>query len=251
MKKLLIGLLCAALLLAGCSQGSPVSAPASAPETTASDAPAAESSSPTPEKQAPISRPALDEEVLIDPPFDFNPDEMSPRDFGEHFLGDYPTEVSSYLLAEGTDVENEVTVIKGAEKGPTVYIVAGLHGDEIAGWMTGNLLKKVSIKAGELRILSPANRWGASAQPRTRYITEDQDLNRNFPGSADGTMAQRFDHAVYTDIEAAQPVFLFDLHEARINKKDRDFLGSSLIYTSLDKMSDMYLDMLLATENGE
>ena len=35
------------------------------------------------------------------------------------------------------------------------------------------------------------------------------------------------------------------------NAENRDFLGSSLIYTSLDKMSDMYLDMLMATETGE
>ena len=47
------------------------------------------------------------------------------------------------------------------------------------------------------------------------------------------------------------PIFLFDLHEARANKSDRDFLGSSLIYTSLDKMSDMYMDLLMATETGD
>lgn len=203
------------------------------------------------ERRDSISRPEIGSDVLIDPPYDFNPNEMLPRDFGDYFLADYPTRVDSYLLAGGTDVENEVTVLKGEQEGPIVYLVAGIHGDEIAGWMTGNLVKKINIKAGALHILSPANRWGAGADPRTRYITQQQDLNRSFPGNSEGTMAERAADSIYQDIKQVQPVFLFDLHEARANAENRDFLGSSLIYTSLDKMDDLYLDMLLATETGE
>lgn len=198
-----------------------------------------------------IDRPEIGAQVEIDPPYDFDPDEMIPRDFGDYFLEDYPTEVSTYKIAEGTDVENEVVVLKGEEEGPTIYIVAGVHGDEIAGWMTGNLVKKVSIRAGTVHILAPANRWGASADPRTRYVTEQQDLNRSFPGDPEGTMAQRAADAIFQDIQRVNPIFLFDLHEARSNRENYDFLGSSLIYTDLSKMSDMYLDLLLATETGE
>lgn len=69
---------------------------------------------------------------------------MVPDDFGDYFTDcDHPTQVSTYKLAEGTDIENEVTVLQGEEEGPTIYIVAGVHGDEIAGWMTGNLVKKI------------------------------------------------------------------------------------------------------------
>ena len=198
-----------------------------------------------------ISRPEIGADVVIDPPYDFDPDTMVPADFGDYFTQDYPTQVSTYLLGEGTDIENEVNVLKGQEDGPTVYIVAGVHGDEIAGWMTGNLVKKIGIKAGELHILAPANRWGASADPRTRYVTGEQDLNRSFPGDPDGTMAERVADSIYQDIAKVDPIFLFDLHEALANKSDRDFLGSSLIYTSLDKMSDMYMDLLMATETGD
>lgn len=94
---------------------------------------------------------------------------------GDYFTDcDYPTRVSTYKLAEGTDIENEVTVLQGEEEGPTIYIVAGVHGDEIAGWMTGNLVKKIGIRAGTVHILSPANRWGAEADPRVRYVTEQR-----------------------------------------------------------------------------
>ena len=254
MKRLLLGTLCAAVLLCGCSakQGGDSSNPGSDSSQGAASSKDGSSSQETGYDRRPaISRPEIGADVVIDPPYDFDPDTMVPADFGDYFTQDYPTQVSTYLLGEGTDIENEVTVLKGQEDGPTVYIVAGVHGDEIAGWMTGNLVKKIGIKAGELHILAPANRWGASADPRTRYVTEQQDLNRSFPGDPDGTMAERVADSIYQDIAKVDPIFLFDLHEARANKSDRDFLGSSLIYTSLDKMSDMYMDLLMATETGD
>ena len=64
-------------------------------------------------------------------------------------------------------------------------------------------------------------------------------------------MAQRVADSIYQDIQRVDPVFLFDLHEARANAENKDFLGSSLIYTDLSEMSDMYLEMLMATESGE
>ena len=251
-------ILCLFLVLAltGCAApgGSSQGASSSGGQGGASSQPAGSASQSQEEydRRDAIERPDLGTEVVIDPPYDFDPAEMVPSDFGDYFVDcDYPTEVSTYKIAEGTDIENEVTVLKGAEEGPTIYIVAGVHGDEIAGWMTGNLVKKVGIKAGTVHILSPANRWGAQADPRTRYVTEQQDLNRSFPGNADGNMAERVADSIFQDIKRVDPVFLFDLHEARSNVENRDFLGSSLIYTDLTEMSDMYLDMLMATETGE
>lgn len=96
-----------------------------------------------------IERPEIGAEVVIDPPYDFDPAEMVPGDFGDYFTDcDYPTQVSTYKLAEGTDIENEVTVLQGEEEGPTIYIVAGVHGDEIAGWMTGNLVRRSASGPG-------------------------------------------------------------------------------------------------------
>jgi predicted deacylase len=34
----------------------------------------------------------------------------------------------------GTEQEMEVVVLQGAEAGPALYIVSGIHGDERAGW---------------------------------------------------------------------------------------------------------------------
>ena len=186
----------------------------------------------------------------LDPPYDFDPDSMQPSDFGDYFTQSYDCETETYTLLPGDSFRNEVTVIRGAEDGPSVYVVAGVHGDEEAAWQTGKLLKKIGIRAGTLYILAPANPWGAAKVPMSRYV-EGKDLNRSFPGNAEGTPAQRVADAIFRDISEKQPDFVFDLHEAAIVREDRDYLGSSLIFTSLDGYDELFFDMLWATEDGE
>ena len=161
------------------------------------------------------------------------------------------TTIEAYKICEGTDVENEFTVLTATEDGPIIFIIAGQHGDEIAGYMAIDQLKNMELKKGKAYILSPANMAGANADPKRRYVFDEEDLNRSFPGKTDGTRAELLASAIYAEIEKTQPVVVLDHHEARTVKENRDFLGSSLIYTTLDGMEDMFMDMYLATQNGE
>lgn len=190
-------------------------------------------------------------EYEIDPPYDFDVDTMQPRDFGDYFAADYPDcTVSTYKIGE-SETENEVTLIESANEGPTVYVIAGVHGDEAAAWNTGKLLKKITLSCGKLYVLAPANRWGAAQEEPTRYVTGEEDLNRSFPGSADGNMAERVANTIYQDVERAAPDFVFDLHEARIVSSGRDFLGSCIIFTDMTKIGDLVMDIISKSENGE
>lgn len=190
------------------------------------------------------------ENMPLDPDYDFDVDAMTPADFGDFFTAEYPCDVSEYALLPGSSWQNEVTVIRGAEDGPIVYVVAGVHGDEEAAWQTGKLLKKISIKAGTLYILAPANKWGAQKLPKSRFL-DKKDLNRSFPGNPSGTAAQQVAYAIYHDIKAKQPVFVFDLHEASVVQEGRDYLGSSLIFTDVTLFDELFFDLLWATEDGE
>ncbi len=177
-------------------------------------------------------------------------DKMSFSDFGDAFFTEqYPVETDSYVLCKGEITEAEVLHIKGKEEGPVVYIVAGVHGDERAAWYAGRLLRNVTIRAGELYILAPANANGA--RNVTRYVTGQQDLNRSFPGNDKGNEAQRLAAAIYRDIEEKSPYMVFDLHEAIVYTAARDFLGSTLIFTTLDEIGDMLMEMLFATQTGD
>lgn len=159
------------------------------------------------------------------------------------------TEITSYLIQEGTEFENEIVVLTAEEEGPTVFIIASVHGDEVAGYQAADRMKNMELASGTLYILSPANIIGA--EYNRRHVYDDQDLNRSFPGKTDGTEAELIAHAIYQEVERIQPDLVFDLHEAKLKGENRDFLGSSLIFTSLDGMEDLYMDMYLASQDGE
>ena len=187
---------------------------------------------------------------------DANPEQWRLDTFESCFETQFNTDKEGYPLLKGTQEENTVQVLRGEEDGPTLYIVAGVHGDEVAGWLAGNLLKQATLKAGTLYILSPANPYGA--EQNQRKTKSDRDLNRNFPGNPDGWDAERIAASIYADIRDKQPELVLDLHEA-IAKEDNyealganyDALGNSLICQSLGGIGELVLDALLTSEAGE
>ncbi len=186
---------------------------------------------------------------------DADPEQWRLADFERCFETRFNTDKEAYLLLEGTQEENTVQVLRGKEDGPALYIVAGVHGDEVAGWLAGNLLKQATLKAGTLHILSPANTYGAGQNQRTTKSA--RDLNRNFPGNSDGWDAERIAASIYADIRDKQPELVLDLHEAIAKEDDYeslgenyDALGNSLICQSLDGIGELVLDALLFSETG-
>lgn len=220
--KLLCFFLCAVLFLTGCTSAPPV----------ASQAPSEPASSPQNSNAADGS---------INDPWEtrgcFTP------------VKAVTTTVETYKICKGTDVENEITVLTARENGPTIFIVAGQHADEVAGYTAINKLKNMELKKGKLYIISPANMPGFKAEPKTRYVNASEDLNRSFPGREGGTKAELLANAIYSEIEKVSPELVLDHHEARNVKTDSDFLGSSLIYTTLDGMEDLFLNMYQATQD--
>ena len=171
------------------------------------------------------------------------------------FLGSFSSpdwikagKTETYEIGTGTDYSNEVTHLKGDKPGAVIYVTAGIHGDETAAWLAGNRLKEITLSRGELFILSPANRWGAAKN--SRYLTEEQDLNRAFPGDAEGRAAQRAAKVIWEDIARVKPDLVLDLHEARSVREGYDFLGNSLIFTELWDCDSLFMDLLAETEAG-
>lgn len=157
--------------------------------------------------------------------------------------------IKTVPLLKGTEVETTMTIIKGKNPGKCVFIVGGVHGDEIAGWKAANKLKSsIKIDSGTVYIISPANKQGSVKN--LRYIDDYRDLNRAFPGTADGNNAQMLAHAIFMQIQEHAPSIVLDLHEAHILESSQDFLGSSVIFTALDGMENLLPDLIAATANG-
>jgi predicted deacylase len=104
--------------------------------------------------------------------------------------------------------------LTGKKAGPTVVITANIHGDEVTGIGTIQALPGLldgALKAGTLHLYPSLNPEGLAARNR-RLPTEDQDLNRLFPGNAKGTPAERIAHAIWDDLVGRKPGVLIDLH---------------------------------------
>lgn len=186
---------------------------------------------------------------IVEPESTMDPYALPLADATDAFPTQYPVTREEYALCPGAEMEARVTCIQGEAPGPVIYVVAGVHGDERGAWYAGVLLEKATIQKGAFYVLAPANRLGA--ENGSRYVTDKQDLNRSFPGDPEGSKAQRLADAIYRDIEAVRPDLVLDLHEAIVYRADRDFLGSTLIYTSLDGMADYFFDLLFATQTGD
>lgn len=170
-------------------------------------------------------------------------------DFPQRFTAEAPTQRSEYIILASSEWENTVTCLKGAQEGPTVYFVCGLHGDEKAGWIAGTLLKEADISAGTIYILAPANTYGAKHDQRN--TKSDRNANRYFPGDPNGYDAEQIDYAIYQDIIDKAPALVMDLHEADAKPVGRDNLGNSIICEDVSLMPDLVWDiMTTAEENG-
>ncbi|MXR42390.1 deacylase [Halobaculum sp. WSA2] len=101
----------------------------------------------------------------------------------------------------GDPVRIPVTIINGERPGPTAFLSAAAHGDELNGI---EVVREVAHEwdltelAGTLICLPVLNVPGFLAQQRYLPVY-DRDLNRSFPGSADSTSAKRMAARIYTN----------------------------------------------------
>jgi predicted deacylase len=98
-------------------------------------------------------------------------------------------------------IEIPVHIFHGKKPGPKLFIVSGIHGDELNGI---EILRRVQENirpkrlAGTIITVPAVNIHGIMMQ--TRYLTDRRDLNRSFPGKKTGTFAARLAHGLMHEI---------------------------------------------------
>jgi predicted deacylase len=119
-----------------------------------------------------------------------------------------------------------VSLVRGANDGPVLALIAGTHGYEYPGISALQRLRQ-SIDPRSLRgtlilvhIANPPSFYG-----RTLYTSpaDGKNLNRVFPGRADGTLSERIAHVITTEV-IAKADFLVDLHAGDGNEALRPYV---------------------------
>lgn len=121
-------------------------------------------------------------------------------------------------LSDHTPVTLSAHVIHGRLDGPTFFVSAGIHGDEVIGVeIVRRLLrtKNLARLRGTLIVVPIVNTFGFLNH--SRYLPDRRDLNRSFPGSPNGSLASRLAHIFLNEI-VMRCTLGIDLHSAAIHR---------------------------------
>ena len=114
----------------------------------------------------------------------------------------------------GDELRLPVRVLRAKESGPTLFVTAAVHGDEING--TGIIHELMfaqhpELLRGTLILVPVVDLFGFETQ--SRYMPDRRDLNRCFPGGANGSLSRRAAHVLFSEI-VSKCDYGLDLHSA-------------------------------------
>jgi predicted deacylase len=124
------------------------------------------------------------------------------------------------LLSDHTPITLTVCVVNGRRPGPRLFVNAAIHGDEVNGVETVRRLarhRSLDRLTGTLIMVPIVNVFGFITH--TRYLPDRRDLNRSFPGSANGSPAGQLAHLFLNEV-VANCTHGIDLHTGAIHRSN-------------------------------
>jgi uncharacterized protein len=104
---------------------------------------------------------------------------------------------------------------KSVNPGPLIWLTACVHGDEVGGMVViqeiFKTLNKSPLLKGEVNAFPLMNPIGFETISRNIGISKE-DLNRSFPGSMTGSLAERIAYKIFSTIIDTEPTLVLDLH---------------------------------------
>ena len=116
------------------------------------------------------------------------------------------------------DVRIPVHVRRAKAPGPTVFVSAALHGNEINGIGAIRQLiadNQFELTKGAILLIPVLNILGF--ERHSRYLPDRRDLNRAFPGSDHGSLASRMANRIFEEL-VARCDFGIDIHTASVRR---------------------------------
>lgn len=158
-------------------------------------------------------------------------------------------EISETYL--GDPVRIPVTIINGAEPGPTLLLSAAAHGDELNGI---EVVREVAHELdhsdlrGTLVCLPVLNVHGFLAQQRYLPIY-DRDLNRSFPGHPDSTSAKRMAHAIYEAFVSRADAVL-DFHTSTRGRSNMVHVRADMTDEDVARLARSFASKVIISSTG-
>ncbi|MFC6955151.1 succinylglutamate desuccinylase/aspartoacylase family protein [Halorubellus litoreus] len=151
----------------------------------------------------------------------------------------------------GDPVRIPVTIINGEHAGPTVFLSAAAHGDELNGI---EVVREVAHEwdladlRGTLVCMPVLNVPGFLAQQRYLPIY-DRDLNRSFPGREDSTSAKRMAHRIFTNF--VEPCDLgIDLHTSTRGRTNMLHVRADMADDDVSRLANAFSSNVIISSDG-
>lgn len=149
-----------------------------------------------------------------------------------------------------TELKVPVIVSRSIYDGPTVLLSAGLHGDELTGIEIVRQIIRRGINypaCGTIICIPLINVFGFVNQDRD--FPDGRDLNRVFPGSANGSLASRFAYHLMQDIIPSVD-YVIDFHAGGRSRFNVSQIRIEPNNPALDEVANAFLaPFLLYSEN--
>ncbi|MEQ8788133.1 MAG: succinylglutamate desuccinylase/aspartoacylase family protein [Pirellulaceae bacterium] len=150
----------------------------------------------------------------------------------------------------GMTVRIPLHIRRAAEDGPVVFITAALHGDEING--TGAVRQLLQDDAFELTrgtvLLVPVLNLLAFDR-HSRYLPDRRDLNRCFPGSAQGSLANRMARKIFDEI-VARCDYGIDLHTAAVRRTNYPTVRGDMSNPGVRRLAEAFGSEIIINAKG-
>lgn len=131
-------------------------------------------------------------------------------------------------LYTDTDISMPVHVLRGRQAGPTLFVSAAVHGDELNGVEIIRRLintKSLRVIAGTLILVPMVNVYGVLNQ--SRYMPDRRDLNRSFPGSTRGSLTGIVADTFLSEI-VSHCQYGIDLHTGALHRSNLPQIRANL-----------------------
>lgn len=166
-------------------------------------------------------------------PFDFGGVSLAPGE-ARHI------ELPVVRLYTDTEMAIPVYVRHGRQPGPTLFVSAAIHGDELNGTeIVIRLINRRELKSlrGTLIAVPVVNVYGVLHQ--SRYLPDRRDLNRSFPGSPRGSLAARMAHVVLDQI-VSRCDYGIDLHTGALHRSNLPQIRANLDDAHTRKLAESF-----------
>lgn len=107
-----------------------------------------------------------------------------------------------------------VMSVKSDQPGPVIWLTACAHGDEVCGMVVIHEIfrkAKKQLLCGSINAIPLMNPFGFEHGKR-RITPSQEDLNRCFPGDAQGSLGELIANQIFTMIVDSKPLLVLDLH---------------------------------------